>query len=111
MSVYSLDIHLITNNTTIINAVSAAVPAKLDARMWADEYTLGTGTNEDGDNFINIMVRFNEDAERTTVWNWMKSKRDQVVGQLLTGSFIRLHTCYHDETPVKGCVETNLWSK
>ena len=109
--VYSLDVHLVTNNNAVINAVMDQVPTKLDSRVWADRYDLSTGPDIEGNNYIHIMVRFNQDADRSVVWNWMKGKKDQVINKILPGSYIRLHNCFHDETPVKDCIVTDVWSK
>ncbi len=108
---YSLDLHIITNKQDVIDALLTKIPAKLDARVWADEYEAAEGLNTEGNRYVNAKVRFNEDAERTTVWNWMKNKKDEANEFILTGSFIRLHTCYHDSNPPGKCIETNLWRK
>ena len=107
---HSLDIKIVCNDQTIIDAIKAKVPAKLDSKVWSDGYDFDESV-DDGNKQLRAMVRFNLDTDRQVAWTWIRDKAEQVKADLLAGSYVRLHTCYHDETPQKGCVETLIWSK
>lgn len=111
--IYSLDIRVVSNNQTILDAIENKVPAKLDNKMWAEEYEVTQGLNNDGNKCIDIMVRFNEDAERQTILNWMKTKAQNVQADILTGSYVAKHRCDHDLGNGRtGCgPKTIIWSK
>jgi hypothetical protein len=110
---YSLDVHVICNNQTIIDALKAKVPAKTDAQLWDVEYHKEEGTDIDGNKFLSAEVRFNQEVDRTVAWNWLKNKVQEagILPQILTGSYLRVHKCYHDEVPERACEITDVWSK
>lgn len=108
---YSLSIHIVTNNQSIIDAFMIKSPAKLDNKVWAEEHTIVEGIDIDGNKYISALINFNQDADRTVIWEWMKNKKDQVLGDLLDGSHMELIKCYHDQTPRKSCEITWEWHK
>ena len=106
--IYSLDILILSNNQTLLDAIKDKVPDKLDDIIWSDDYSI-----DDVENGVSIMVRFNEEAERQTVLNWMKTKAQQVKDDILLGSYVAYHLCDHDLGDGQvGCTPpTTLWSK
>lgn len=108
---HSLDAHIITNTTSILDWIESNVPSKLDSTVWANQYDIGRGIDIDGNNYISLMIRFNNIPDRQVIMDKLQTKAQQVVGQLLTGSYLRLHTCDHDLEQRTGCVETYIWRK
>lgn len=89
------------------------MPTKLNATVWTNEYTIREGINLDGNKFISAMVRFNNMPDRQIIKNKIQNKlTPTILLQILTGSYIRLHTCNHDDNnKTTGCIETELWRK
>lgn len=110
---YSLDIHIITNNQLILDTIRTNVPNKLDATVWANEYTISEETNLDGNKFISVMVRFNNMSDGQILKKKIQDKlTPTVLSKILIGSYLRLHTCNHDDSKrIGGCVEIEIWRK
>lgn len=118
--VHNLEILIISESQTLLDAIEQKVPAKLDGRMWADEYTVVQGvfptlpsepSEIRGKKFVRVRIHFNETADRQAIMNWMKTKVQSVLGKILKGSEITYHECDH-KTRGDGCGPTKvLWSK
>ena len=107
---YSLDLYIICNDQTVIDAIKAKVPLKVDSSVWAEDYTLSEIVQEDGNKALKVSVRFNESSKRQVALDWIKTKAQQVAGQILPGSWVGYHECPHDEKKRCGQI-TKLWSK
>lgn len=110
MAVYELQVYAISSNADLHTVLRSKIPAKLDARMWADDYTVITGNDFDsGVPTTRVSVRFNAEADRTTI----ASQIDALAGFKVDceiGSYIKKHLCYHDEG--KPCeTAVILWEK
>lgn len=115
--IYALGLHLITDSQTVIDTFKVKIPAKLDSKIWETEYNVGE-ISEDGHKVLEVMVRFNEQADRTTSLNWLANKAAELEPQLLTGSYVTKHKCWHDNLDEAGepipntpCVPIVVWSK
>lgn len=118
--VHGLEIFIVSEKQTLLDAIENKVPAKLDSRMWADGYTVTQGImpnlpSEDpvtaGKKFIRVRIAFNETADRQTIMDWMKTKAQGVKANILKGSYIAYHRCDH-KTKEDGCDSpTILWSR
>lgn len=109
---YCLEAKIITNNPDIITVIKNKIPDRLDSKMWVDDYDIGEGTDADGNKMVYIEVRFKLDADRQATLNWIKDKAQNVVGQLLAGSYLSYHLCDHNEVVKNGCSKPIiLWSK
>lgn len=106
---YSLDCYIKTNNQGIRNAVKQLVPSIEDSRVWNGQYDYKE-TEEEGVAVFSCMVRFNTKADRDGVTNSVRGLAG-VIHNLESGSFVREHKCYHDETPTKGCEEETIIRK
>lgn len=106
---HSLDLRIISNDQATLDQVMKELPAKDDATMWAAGYDrLKRGVNENGDQVLSGMIRFNEELSRDQAQDVVMG----VAGMFTLcepGSYLRLHTCYHDEKPVKPCEVTTLY--
>jgi len=106
---HSLDLRIVSNNQDTLDGIMAALPGADDSRVWSEQYeTLTRSVDENGDNVISGMIRFNEDQDRADV----AEAAEAVEGMFYLcepGSYLRLHTCYHDETPAKPCEVTVLY--
>lgn len=107
---FSLDIYIICNNPVILDELEGKVHAKTDAKVWGIQYRKYQGTDEDGNKFLSAIVRFHQDVDRAVAWNWFENKvrEDEILPQILAGSYLRLHKCYHDEIPIKPCEKTEI---
>ena len=106
---HSLDLNIVCNDETTTAAILSALPQADDLRVWADQYEMPTqSVDETGDSVLSGMIRFNEDADRADVDNVLKS----IAGMFALcepGSYLRLHTCHHDEDPPQPCEVTTLY--
>jgi len=106
---HSLDLRIVCNDKTTLDAIAAALPGVDDARMWAEQYNAPTQlVDENGDFVLSGMMRFNEDVDRAGVEDSVQG----IAGMFALcepGSYLRLHTCHHDETPPKPCEVTTLY--
>ena len=118
--IYALEVFVVSENQAILDAIENKVPAKLDSRIWANEYRVKQGVSPTlpsepsetaGKKFVRVRVRFNETADRLTILNWMKTKAQNVQADILSGSYVAYHACDH-KTKEDGCnPSTILWSK
>lgn len=105
---HSLDIRIISNNQGTLDGIMAALPGKDDSRVWSEQYNLTQSVDENGDNVISGMIRFKEDQDRADVMAVAESV-EGMFALCEPGSYLRLHTCYHDEDPPKPCEITVLY--
>lgn len=106
--VYSLDLYII-GSQTLRDQILALIPAAVDPQIWDGDYeNINNVSVEDinfqptGQSTYQCMVRFNQSADRDTV----EAALNNVAGVLNNadvGSYVQLHTCYHDEVPPKSC--------
>ena len=106
---HSLDLRIICNDKTTLDEIATNLPGADDARVWVEQYDPPTqSVDENGDAVLTGMIRFYEDADRADVEDAV-----QVVDGMFSlcepGSYLRLHTCHHDETPPKPCEVTTLY--
>jgi len=106
---YSLDLYIISNDQDTLDGIMAALPGRDDLRVWAEQYEAPTqSVDENGDSVLVGMIRFNEDQDRADV-----AEAAEAVGGMFAlcepGSYLRLHTCHHDEDPPKPCKITTLY--
>ena len=106
---HSLDLRIICNDKTTLTEIIAALPDADDARVWAEQFdALIQSVDENGDTVLSGMIRFNENVDRIDAGDAVKN----VAGMFSLcepGSYLRLHACYHDETPPKKCEVTTLY--
>ena len=109
--IYSADACLIfaPANISTRDAVVAQLPAKLDAAVWAGEYSVQSGMSMDGNPQVAIGIRFAEKPDRDALI--AKARATNVWSKCLPGSFVRAHICHHDETPPRSCETETVWSK
>lgn len=110
---YSLDIYIVTNNQLILDTIKTNIPSKLDTIIWANEYTAELGIDLRGNKYVNATIRFNDMPNRKIIRDKIQDRlTPTVLSQILKGSYIRLHTCNHDDrNKTTGCIETEIWSK
>lgn len=106
---YSLDCYIRTNNQGIRNAVKHLIPGIDDSRVWDGQYDFDEFEGiEDGIMVFACMVRFNVEADRTSIVASVKGLAG-IINACEIGSFVREHKCYHDEEESKRCeIETIL---
>lgn len=97
MALYETNILAISSNPEVHTDLRDKIPAKLDARVWADDYRIVSGIYLDsGIPYTYVSVRFNASADRTTILNQINAltefKTDCEIG-----SYIKKHKCFHDE--------------
>jgi len=109
MMKHSLDLYIVSNEQDTLDGIMAALPGEDDLRVWSEQYEAPTlSVDENGDNVLSGMIRFNEDQDRADV----AEAAEAIEGMFALcepGSYLRLHTCYHDETPAKPCEVTVLY--
>lgn len=113
---HCLQVILITDNTDILDATEDKINGVLASKLWANEYKVKRGVfkviGEPSHPLLDIDVRFNVDTDMQTIKDWMKTKAQNVVGDLLGGSYIQVHVCNHDNNANTGCPQpTTVWSK
>lgn len=114
---YSLDLYIKTDSEVISAAIGEKVADKLDNQVWEIEYKKEIGVNEAGLHYIAAEVRFKNKSDRQIAFNWIRSKKDQVIDLLHDDSYLRLHDCPHrkqgegNATPGEKCKITWLWTK
>ena len=110
MAIYAIDILAISNDEPTLTRIKNKIPARLDAKMWDAEYQVQDIIDiVSGAPAVNIQVRFNLAADRTAALNEINALSD-LKPNLLVGSFIGKHKCYHDEgLPCSPLVK--LWEK
>lgn len=106
---HSLDLMIVCNDKTTLDAITNALPSADDSRVWAEQYQAPVqSVDENGNAVLSGMVRFHEDIDRTDIEDAVQS-----VGGMFSlcepGSYLRLHDCYHDTTPPKSCEVTTLY--
>lgn len=99
---YSLDCHIITNNSGIRNAVKQLIPSINDPRVWGGEYKFKEDLNEDGIMVFHCMVRLYTEDDRNGVLSSVKGLTG-IIHACEKGSVVKGHKCFHDETPQKPC--------
>ena len=99
---HSLDVNIISNKQNTLDALKAALPLSSDPKVWGEEYNLEQVIPMGSD--IPALVghiRFNEDVDRTAALNSVTDVAG-IFPQCEVGSYIWLHTCYHDK-PLSPC--------
>ena len=108
MAIFELNIYAISNNPEVHTKLRNKIPAKLDARVWADGYDV-IESEAGGIPTTSISVRFNQSADRTVILNQINALAEFKPGCEI-GSFIKKHKCYHDEG--LGCdPSVTIWEK
>lgn len=89
------------------------MPNKLNTIVWANEYMVSEGVDVKGDKYVNATIRFNDIPNRKIIRDKIQDRFTPIVlSQIFKGSYIRLHTCNHDDSnKTTGCIETEIWSK
>lgn len=106
---HSLDLRIISNDQKTLDYVLAALPGQDDPRVWAEQYQAPTqDVDESNDAVLLGMIRFNEDADRADI-EYAVQGVSGMFARCEPGSYLRLHTCYHDENPPKPCEVTTLY--
>ena len=109
---FSLDFYIVCNNDAILDGIMQKVPSKLDGKVWQEGYDFYRGITFEGNKCLSGSIRFNAKIDRQTIFDNIKnSVTPAILSQILTGSFINIHSCNHDESSVMGCVSTRVWSK
>ena len=109
---HSLDFHILCNDDKILDAIETKLPVKLDGKVWASGYAMERGITFEGNKFIAGNIRFNIEIDRQTVLNNVKdSITPTIKAQILTGSYLAIHACNHDESGVVACTSIPVWSK
>lgn len=112
--IYELTLHILSDDTTMLDTLASYAPVKLDAKVWLgtlDEYSLERGVTLEGVPCLSASIRFNETLDRQAAWDFIKSKiKPAILAKILTGSYAKYHVCHHDEG--LPCEEpTTVWSK
>lgn len=114
---YALGLHLITDSQIVIDTFKVKIPVKLDAKIWETEYSVADFVWS-GHKVLEVMVRFHNQTDRTASINWLKNKAVELEPQLLEGSYVTKHKCWHDNLdeldepiPNTPCDPTVVWSK
>jgi len=82
---------------TLHNDVKARIGGK---KVWGDTIT-GKSQDEEGYPSHNLVVRFDNEADMDDLYEFIKSKLNQI--PVLKGT-VSKHPCYHDESPAKPCI-------
>lgn len=109
---YSLDIKLISNTAGVLTEVSNNLLSfgHVDLSDRADLYHgVVISDNEDGNRELNTTLRFDTKSARDSHSVTLRGLSG-VFTQCETGSYIRHHVCYNDETPHKPCTEEIRYS-
>ena len=111
---YALEFNIVCNDQTVLDWIKTNVPAKLDGKVWAQEYTLSEGIIFMGtDKYISGHIPFNSQIDRDSIRDAIKTKVQSsgVKAKILSG-LINIHACNHDETgQVMACTSIPVWSK
>lgn len=102
---YSLGVYIVSNNQGLLDSIKAALPLSSNPALWNEQYALAQTTNMAMDNVLAGEIRFNADVNRDTALNSILDLTG-IFTQCEVGSYIRLHTCFHDEIPKPCGVET-----
>ena len=106
---YSLDINIIPGNQGTLDLIRVALPLQSDVGIWPDEYSLNQGlTMESGIPVLSGCIRFDEGVDRDAALQSVIGVAE-IFLQCEVGSYIRLHTCFHDVIPAKACVEETIY--
>ena len=118
MAVQAIMLDIITEDQTTINAIVAQVPLIGDSRLISDtkehQATTIVAHNEfieGGPSIQHLMATFRcntEEDQSQIIENIIQSVMDNIAN-VGTGSKIKLHLCFHDETPPKGCEEQIMY--
>ena len=98
----ALDINIISNKQSVLDAIKAALPLQSDSKVWGEEYSLAQILPM-GSNIPALVgsIRFNDGVDRDVVLNSVIDIAG-IFPQCEVGSYVRLHTCYHDK-PLSPC--------
>src|SRR3990170_562878 len=111
----ALELNIICNDQVILDWIKANIPAKLDNTVWAEGYNISEGVVFMGtDKCITGIICFNSIVDRENIRDVIKTKVQSsgVKAKILTGSYIRIHSCNHDEVGlVIACTSIPVWSK
>lgn len=79
------------------------------SKLWVEQQLIERGV-ENGNPYLFIQVRFNEDADMQVIKDWMKTKGQQVLSQLVPETcYVDHHPCPHDTK--QGCPKPiRAWS-
>lgn len=108
---HSLDIRLMAPDRAILDNVRSVLPPKSDQKVWGEQYNLSDVYRDvvtDSDDWIlRANIRLKDSKDRGDIKVLIENQKD--IGSLLrSGSYIRLHTCYHDGETPKPCEVTDL---
>lgn len=100
-----------------IDVIVAQIPLQHDPRIWPNEYQPATvvlspadpvfGTQER--QILTATFRCHDDIDQAAIAEALIQAVLNNAPVVLGGSSIKLHTCYHDEIPPRGCEETILY--
>mgnify|MGYP001589295623 FL=1 len=99
---HSLDINIISDKQSVLDAIRAALPLQSDSKVWGEEYSLAQILPM-GSNIPALVgsIRFNDGVDRDVVLSSIVDVAG-IFPQCEVGSCIWLHTCYHDK-PLSPC--------
>ena len=99
---HSFDINIISNKQSVLDSIKAALPLQSNPKVWGAEYSLAQVLPMGSDIPALVgSIRFNDGVDR----DGALSSITDVAGifpQCEVGSYIRLHTCFHDK-PFSSC--------
>lgn len=102
----SLSIHLIHANENVLDACENALRLKSDASVWADEYDVFRGQDENGNYTLNASIHFYDAAERDNAKAELKAVNGGINSCELGSKIMKLKS-WHDEavngTPPRDC--------
>ena len=118
MSVQAVMVDIITDDPTTIAAISAQIPLIGDPRLIADSrehqaptivsYPDFEGTGPAIQHLLATFRCTTEEDQAQLTENIIQCVMDNIAN-VGAGSKVKLHLCFHDETPPKGCQEQIIY--
>jgi len=118
MSVQAIMIDIITTDQATIQAISAEVPLIGDPRLLSDTKEHQAPTVVTYDDFEDgrgdeqhLLATFRcttEEDQAHITQNIIQAVMDNITN-VAGGSKVKLHLCFHDEVPAKGCQEQIMY--
>lgn len=107
---HSLDLNIICKTQSVLDALKAVLPTKIDPAVWDGDYSVPIISTDRASGFpcLTASIRFHDDVSRDIVLAQIQAIQGFFI-DCEVGSYIQLHTCDHDLFAKSGCIVTTLY--
>lgn len=109
MSKPRVQIELIVDTAAHANTISTNFDTQLVGKDIFSTEHKASGRDEDGRPFFSADIRFNSEADRDAIRDWVvDAMRDNIVTRdWVTRAHVTIHLCTHDDVTVQDCTTTS----